>query len=477
MPLDIRSQVVTALDNINRNPELYTPPKPTIPLETRINDLKEANPSKYRDYISTLTSSANSGNEEARELLGKVGEDAARQRRGYEGLNKAIYIPAIIGAGALAAPSISAAGKGASWLYSQLPKWIRTGIGIGLTADGARNLFSGNGIQKTYREAKAGNYGKAILSGIGDALNLGGIFSLGNKTIPFIKNNIYNISNKRIIPNLVTSRKISSEYNSLEEALTKLGEKDFKDRYGVGKSFYEIMLKRRPEEAKRKFERLNSIIPIKDDSRIIEIKNSIKSYYDSPEYLDKLYKFTHLKDMQKSKSYIDDALAFKTTENLGEGVLGKTITDIQGNNNTVYLKDILDSDTAIHEFGHASSGNGYFLPKEIIEHNRKIKPKMKSFMKEFKDAEYHNQDDEIRARALVGAIFARKNNLTIDQLLQHSNAPMDVEQLKHWFEEKSLSNYLKNFLSVSPITPLPFLLNSNVNNNERNNNRNSRQGI
>ena len=48
MPLDIRSQVVTALDNINRNPELYTPTKPTIPLEARINDLKETNPNKYR---------------------------------------------------------------------------------------------------------------------------------------------------------------------------------------------------------------------------------------------------------------------------------------------------------------------------------------------------------------------------------------------------------------------------------------------
>lgn len=154
MPLDIRSQVVTALDNINRNPELYTPPKPTIPLETRINDLKEANPSKYRDYISTLTSSANSGNEEARELLGKVGEDAARQRRGYEGLNKAIYIPAIIGAGALAAPSISASGKVVSWVYRQLPRWIRTGIDIGLTADGARNLFSKNGIQKLIEKQK-----------------------------------------------------------------------------------------------------------------------------------------------------------------------------------------------------------------------------------------------------------------------------------------------------------------------------------
>lgn len=132
MPLDIRSQVVTALDNINRNPELYTPPKLTTPLETRINDLKETNPNKYREYISTLTSSANSGNEEARELLGKIGEDA----------------PAIIGAGALAAPSVS-------WIYSQLPKWVKTGIDIGLTVDGARNFFSDNGWQKTKRELVA----------------------------------------------------------------------------------------------------------------------------------------------------------------------------------------------------------------------------------------------------------------------------------------------------------------------------------
>lgn len=165
MSLDIRSQVVTALDNINKNPELYTPPKPTTSLETRINDLKETNPSKYREHISTLTSSANSGNEEARELLGKIGEDATRQRRGYEGLNTAMYASAIIGAGALAAPS-------ASWIYSQLPKWIKTGIDIGLTVDGARNFLSDNGVQKTYREAKAGNYGKAVLSGIGDILDI-----------------------------------------------------------------------------------------------------------------------------------------------------------------------------------------------------------------------------------------------------------------------------------------------------------------
>lgn len=189
MPLNIRPQVVTALGNVNKNPELYTPPKPTTPLETRINDLKETNPNKYREHISTLTTSANSGNEKARELLGKIGEDAARQRRGYEGLNKAMYAPAIIGAGALAAPS-------ASWIYSQLPKWIKTGIDIGLTADGARNLFSGNGIQKTYRETKAGNYKKAILSGVGDILDTWGGVNLVRKSINTVKaiNNARNMS-------------------------------------------------------------------------------------------------------------------------------------------------------------------------------------------------------------------------------------------------------------------------------------------
>jgi len=193
MPLDIRSQVVTALDNINRNPELYTPPKLTTPLETRINDLKETNPNKYREYISTLTSSANSGNEEARELLGKIGEDAARQRRGYEGLNTAMYALAIIGAEALAAPSVS-------WIYSQLPKWVKTGIDIGLTIDGARNFFSDNGWQKTKRELVAGNYKDAILSGMGDTLDVIGSTSLtkriGKGLITRVGNrNIYTYNN------------------------------------------------------------------------------------------------------------------------------------------------------------------------------------------------------------------------------------------------------------------------------------------
>lgn len=193
MPLDIKSQVITVLDKINKNPKLYTPSKPTTPLETRINDLKETNPNKYRECLSTLTSSANSGNEKARELLGKIGEDVARRRRGFKELNAAMYAPAIIGAGALAAP-------GLSWIYSRLPKWVKIGIDIGSTVDGARNFFSDNGWQKTKRELGARNYNDAILSGIGNTLDVIGSISLtkriGKGLITRLRNrNIYTYNN------------------------------------------------------------------------------------------------------------------------------------------------------------------------------------------------------------------------------------------------------------------------------------------
>ena len=218
MPLDIRSQIITALDNINKNPELYTPPKPTTPLETRINDLKETNPNKHREYLSTLASSANNGNERARELLGKIGEDAARKRRGYEGLNKVVFTIPAIAAGAIAAPTISAATKGISGLYSQLPQWLKTSINIGLAADGVRNFVGNNGIQKTYKEVKAKNYGKAILSGAVDTLDLLGGYGLAKKIFDINRNLIksyrtYLFNNKYLsVPN--NSPKFSQTSNN-----------------------------------------------------------------------------------------------------------------------------------------------------------------------------------------------------------------------------------------------------------------------
>lgn len=47
-----------------------------------------------------------------------------------------------------------------------------------LTADGVRNAFSDNGLQKTYRLAKEGDYWDAAKSGVGDALDLWGGYGL-----------------------------------------------------------------------------------------------------------------------------------------------------------------------------------------------------------------------------------------------------------------------------------------------------------
>lgn len=90
--------------------------------------------------------------------------------------------------------------KGASFLYKQLPQWVRTTVDVGLTVDGIRNISGNNGLQKTIREAKSGNYGKAVLSGIGDIADIVGGTSLtkrvGNGLITRIRNrNIYTYNN------------------------------------------------------------------------------------------------------------------------------------------------------------------------------------------------------------------------------------------------------------------------------------------
>nr|DAE19975.1 MAG TPA: hypothetical protein [CrAss-like virus sp. ctYsL76] len=48
-------------------------------------------------------------------------------------------------------------------------------------------MFTDNGVQKTYKEAKEGNYGKAALSGIGDALNIMGTVHLPTSSTQAIK--------------------------------------------------------------------------------------------------------------------------------------------------------------------------------------------------------------------------------------------------------------------------------------------------
>lgn len=62
--------------------------------------------------------------------------------------------------------------------FREAHPFIATGIDVGLAADAAKNALSNEGIQKTWRLAKDGNYGRAALSGLGDILDLAGTADL-----------------------------------------------------------------------------------------------------------------------------------------------------------------------------------------------------------------------------------------------------------------------------------------------------------
>ena len=54
-------------------------------------------------------------------------------------------------------------------------------VNAAFTIDGVRNALSGNGVQKTYRLAKEGDYWGAAKSGVGDALDLWGGYNMFKK--------------------------------------------------------------------------------------------------------------------------------------------------------------------------------------------------------------------------------------------------------------------------------------------------------
>lgn len=107
-------------------------------------------------------------------------------------------ILAVPAAGIAAAPVIGsgiAAGLNGYATFQAAHPLLATGIDAALTADGVKNTFSNNGVQKTYRLAKEGKYGRAALSGAGDVLDLAGGVGLAykglNKGLSAVRN-VYN---------------------------------------------------------------------------------------------------------------------------------------------------------------------------------------------------------------------------------------------------------------------------------------------
>lgn len=104
-----------ALTNLRSKPISTTP---DLPLATRINLLKDKDPKRYQENMQRLIQAEKDGNEEARKLLGEIGEDAGRSRRGYEKLASAMTI----------APMLPVAGEMA-WKAMNNP-WLSAGFDV-----------------------------------------------------------------------------------------------------------------------------------------------------------------------------------------------------------------------------------------------------------------------------------------------------------------------------------------------------------
>ena len=138
--------------------------------------------------INYDASKARSGEREAQAAANKVGLGL-----GAIGLSVAAapVVGTLIGDGIATASSAWATWAAAHPMEAAAIKAMKTGIDIGLTAEGGLNAVSKNGVQKTYRLAKEGNTRGAIKSGIGDAFNILGVVGLAgdvNRTIKGINN-------------------------------------------------------------------------------------------------------------------------------------------------------------------------------------------------------------------------------------------------------------------------------------------------
>lgn len=87
-------------------------------------------------------------------------------------------LPFIIGEGVAGGIATNAAINAFRTAHPLLAK----GVSTLLTADGIRNAFSNNGIQKTVRLAKEGKSGRAVLSGLGDVADLAGFLDIASTT-------------------------------------------------------------------------------------------------------------------------------------------------------------------------------------------------------------------------------------------------------------------------------------------------------
>lgn len=209
---------------------------------------------------------------------------------------------------------------------------------------------------------------------------------------------------------------------------------------------------------------------------------SLKQLYTSDEYLNRLQKVfpTIAKDALKAKvsEIIDNVIDVNNIKTLDLGDIGgKLIVSNQGQNfntelvlnNALLKKDIYE--TIIHELGGHNATKLFDFSKisnfqnilqnlkqsnvgnNIMKYNSLIRPNLKPEVNNNKTlqnlANDINTDQEIRARAIVTLEAAKRRGMSIQDLLQDFNAPLNTKQLLAIFTKDSLIKYLTEFAALS----------------------------
>ena len=286
------------------------------------------------------------------------------------------------------------------------------------------------------------------------------------------------------VSNLIKSGIKNTRYNiSLEDALKSGMVPDDK------KSFFEIMLRKRPEYAEKLWAReaRRSPGPSIDRSKLYYNKEWYKSRLQNKGYSEAeiekiLQHYDTQLDLVDGVSFVD----------LPDEMLGRTTSFTVGDKKAqqIELSHRLKEDPTIskamddvltHEAVHATSFTGYNLPAGVNNYSIVLTPNFKRDINP-KLFDYHSNLDEQRVRLLSFADFAetkfggdyekayqfvldtQKNNwLSKDKTYING----DLTDLVRTFNREDVINGAKNVLSISPIIGMsPFILQNQSANKE-----------
>ena len=350
-------------------------------------------------------------------------------------------------------------------------------------AYGLYNLVNQNGIKKTYNLSSQGQYGKAVLSGVGDLLNvgmslegLGGTLKVGNRFLKTLSRNNdqwYNKFNNTInnkgeidynpilmfddeLPNAI-KRKAAEQMDSFLDSY------DYKNRINnspFGQNIIDIIKNRYnninffPAKYTNNFDIEHSNLPTANNVLGMSTKDGI--------LLNQYYKYPHSK-LSTSDGGIYPVLMHElshySTRNKG---IDFTYLDIDDIREAEELSKMMRYNELL-----AKNKNDIDILKSkgitnLDEARQYFDESIDNGMTNRERIQYLKDPQEKRARAIPTILESKQKGIPIDELIDNytdingnikEDAPGQLRDLGEILDNKNLKKYLNNFLSVTaPIT-------------------------